>query len=34
MGESVCISEAAVFEAKLLVDHNKKPVIRLSDRNR
>ena len=33
MGKSVCVSEAAVFETKVLVDHNKKPVIRLSDRN-
>ena len=34
MGKSVCVSKAAVFETKVLVDHNKKPVIRLSDRNR
>ena len=34
MGKSMCVSEAAVCEAKVLVDHNKKPVIRLSDRNR
>ena len=34
MGKSVCVSEAAVFETKVLLDHNKKAVVRFTDRNR
>jgi hypothetical protein len=34
MGKSMGVSEAAVFETEASVDHHKKAVIRLSDRNR